>query len=189
MLALGTAGLATFPASLAAGESPSPGSRCSSPARLDRAQAGAAPMTVSRGTPSRMERRSPMPPPQPETPPEAAPGPAEAHDPTTLARQRELVVHEREIVQQADEKVVESLNLTDAQRAAIRAIDEQYVRTMQSIESSGSAATEIDLNAKRTRRAAIGDVLATDGLHAFISQELREERRVRRELRAQMLRG
>jgi Spy/CpxP family protein refolding chaperone len=131
----------------------------------------------------------PMPPPQPETPPETAPGPAEAHAPTTLAQQRELVVHEREIVQQADEKVFESLSLTDAQRAAIRAIDDQYVRTVQSIESSGSAATGVDLNANHTRRTAIGNVLGTDGLHAFISQELRAERRVRREFRAQMSRG
>jgi hypothetical protein len=167
-----------------------PHSRPKAAEMADLPQAAApAPLPIV-ATPPPADPPAPEPtPPQADTAPETAPDPAEAPDSTTTVGQRELVLHHREIVQQADEKVFDVLNLPDAQRAAIRAIDDQYVRTVQSMEPSGSDATGVDLNANRTRRTAIGNVLGPDSMRAFSSQERGAERRVRSELRAQILRG
>ena len=132
---------------------------------------------------------APAAPPPPEQP-AAAEEPAEAPaDPTTVARWRELMAHQRQVVRDADEKVFDVLNLPDAQRTAIRAIDEQYARALQSIETSSGLAPGVDLNANQTRRAAIIDVLGADGMHAFTFEERKAQRRVRGQLRAQSLRG
>lgn len=130
----------------------------------------------------------PPPPTQAETAPEIVPVPTETPDPTPDEHQPEVVFHHRDLVRQADEKVFDALGLPDAQRAAIRAIDDQYVRTVQLIESPDLDAT-VDLTANQTRRTAIGSILGPDSMRAFISRERKAERRVRNELRAQMLHG
>lgn len=166
--------MADLPAAVAPARLPAP-----PPVVLPPAQRAAAPPT----------------PPAPEEPePAAALEPVEAPpNPATLARQRELLVHQRQTVRDADEKVFDILKLPDAQRAAIRAIDDQYVRTLQSMEPTGTAGdgtgAGVDLNANQTRRAAITDVLGADGMHAFTFEERKAERRVRGQLRAQSLRG
>jgi hypothetical protein len=142
--------------------------------------------------PARRAAPEPTPPPPEETAPpepavEAAPAPA------TVIRQRELLVRQRQTVRDADERVFDSLNLPDAQRTAIRAIDDQYVRALQAMEQTGTSGEgwrpDADLNANQTRRAAIANILGAEGMHTFNFEERKAERRVRSELRAQALRG
>ena len=139
------------------------------------------------------ERDLPAPAPPPPEEPAAPEEPAEAPpDSATFARQRELLAHRRQMIRDADEQVFDVLKFPDTQRAAIRAIDDQYVRALQSMEPTGVGATGmpgVDLNAEQTRRAAITDVLSADELHAFTFQERKAERRLRGQLRAQSLGG
>ena len=88
-----------------------------------------------------------------------------------------------ECVQAADEQVFDLLNLPDEQRAAIRAIDGVYARTVQAIAQLPPGAdlrsAGLDPNADQARRAAIADVLGPDATHAFTFAERKAERRVR----------
>ena len=88
----------------------------------------------------------------------------------------------------ADEQVFDVLNLPDAQRAAIRAIEDQYFRALRSTEPPGGGAG-VNSDADQTRRTAITNVLGADGLHAFTFAERKEERRVSVQRRAESLRG
>ena len=108
-------------------------------------------------------------------------------------RQRALAQHRGEILQMADEQVFDLLNLDDSKRAAIRAIDEAYLRASRALDelppTVDSQPAAVDFNAIQTRRAAIGDVLGADGMGAFNSAERRAQRRARSQLRPQSVRG
>jgi hypothetical protein len=117
-----------------------------------------------------------------------------AQDPTVQQRQRALREHRRVIIRAADEKAFDVLNLPDAQRAAIRSINDQYVRSLQSLPIGADAPNSapqsgIDLNADQTRRAAIENVLGAEGMPAFNFAEHKAERRVRAQLRPELVRG
>ncbi|HLK91200.1 MAG TPA: hypothetical protein VKZ18_14980 [Polyangia bacterium] len=158
--------------------------------------------------PAAAAQASPPPPPAPPPPPpaaepappaaESAPEPSEAvaevaQDPVLLQRQRALQQHQRMLIRAADEKAFDTLNLPDAQRAAIRAINDQYVRSLQALQaiSPGGEDTNhgVDLNADQTRRAAITDVLGADAMPGFTFAERKAERRVRAMLRPDLVRG
>jgi type IV secretory pathway VirB10-like protein len=142
---------------------------------------------------------TPPPPParQPETPAPVTPPPdqgtGEGVDPVVVRRQRGLYERRRQVIHEADEQVFDALNLPEAQRAAIRAIDDQYGRTLASIAETSLAANfqdiGIDSNAEQTRRAAIAGVLGPDTVRAFNFAERKAERRVRNHLRPDVVRG
>ncbi|HEY6477078.1 MAG TPA: hypothetical protein VI456_10885 [Polyangia bacterium] len=137
---------------------------------------------------------TPTPPPPPR-PPEAPPPPssddsaAGEADPTTARRQRALYERRAQVIHDADEQVFDTLNLPDAQRAAIRAIDEQYARTLATIANAdGDPALPtftVDSNAEQTRRTAIAGVLGADATQTFNSVERKTKRRVRNQMRPQ----
>jgi hypothetical protein len=144
----------------------------------------------------------PAAPPPPARPPETAAAPptspagddpGAAVEPVVVRRQRGLYERRRQVVHDADEQVFETLNLPDAQRAAIRAIDEEYGRTLASIAEAPDAPSfpnvAIDSNAEQTRRTAIAGVLGPDAARAFNLSERKAERRVRNHLRPDVVRG
>lgn len=126
----------------------------------------------------------PADPPAPEDPPPPQAETVEAVEatqaPTFQQRQRLLLEHRRQIIQAADEQVFDLLSLPDAQRAAIRTIDDQFGRAL---------ATGSDPNAEQTRRSAIADVLGPDVTQHFTFVERKAERRARGQLRPQLVRG
>ena len=85
-------------------------------------------------------------------------------DPTLQQRQRLLLEHRRQTIQAADEQVFDLLSLPDAQRAAIRAIDDQFGRAL---------VTGSDPNAEQTRRAAIANLLGPDAHTPSLSPSAR----------------
>jgi hypothetical protein len=97
------------------------------------------------------------------------------------------------VIHDADEQVFDTLNLPDAQRAAIRAIDEQYARTLATIANATGDSTlptfTVDRNAEQTRRAAIAGVLGPDTTHTFNFVERKAERHVRNHYRPDVVRG
>jgi hypothetical protein len=119
--------------------------------------------------------------------------PAALGEPVVVRRQRGLYQRRGQVVHEADEQVFDALNLPDAQRAAIRAIDDQYRRTLASIAETSPAPSfqdiSIDSNAEQTRRAAIAGVLGPDASRAFTFAERKAERRVRNQLRPDVVRG
>jgi hypothetical protein len=114
-------------------------------------------------------------------------------DPSVVERQRILHEHRRLVIRAADEKAFDVLNLPDAQRAAIRSINDQYVRSVQALQAASSGPPDpnsgADLNADQTRRAAIANVLGAEAMPAFNLAERHAEHRVRGELRPQLVRG
>ncbi|HEY4394576.1 MAG TPA: hypothetical protein VGP64_10955 [Polyangia bacterium] len=137
----------------------------------------------------------PAPPPE-ELP--AAPAPPASDDtgevdPVVVRRQRGLYERRRQVVHDADEQVFDTLNLPDAQRAAIRAIDEEYGRTLTAIAEAPNASSfqnvPLDSNAEQTRRTAIAGVLGPDVSHTFTFAEHKAERQVRNHLRPDVVRG
>ena len=143
----------------------------------------------------------PLPPPVPRpTPAVAADSPTEtetvsdvATDPT-VERRRQLMVRRRgEILQAADEQVFGLLRLPDEQRAAIRAIDSAYARTLEAIGQLAPGAdlrsAGLDPNAEQARRAAIGEVLGPNVTQPFNLAERKAERRVRNQFRTEEVRG
>jgi hypothetical protein len=140
----------------------------------------------------------PPPPRQAETltaaaPPPPSDGTGDVVDPVVVRRQRGLYERRRQVVHDADEQVFDALNLPEAQRAAIRAIDDQYGRTLTAIAEAPDAPSfpnvSIDSNAEQTRRAAIAGVLGPDASRAFNLAERKAERRVRNHLRPDVVRG
>jgi len=140
------------------------------------------------------------PPPPPVRPPETpaaqeTPPPTDdtgkAVDPVVERRQRSLYQRRGQVIHDADEQVFDALDLPDAQRAAIRAIDDQYGRTLASMAEAGHDfwSAPVDDNAEQTRRAAIAGVLGPDVSHAFNFAERKAERRVRNHLRPDVVRG
>jgi hypothetical protein len=136
----------------------------------------------------------------------AAPPPVAAADPPvtetvtdvqtdpTVERRRQLIMKRRgQVLQAADEQVFGLLQLTNEQRAAIRAIDGAYARTVQAIGQLPAGADPrnagFDPNAEQARRAAIAEVLGPDAMHAFTLAERKAERRVRNQLRPEQVRG
>jgi hypothetical protein len=127
------------------------------------------------------------PPPETETVSDVQPDPANA-------RRRQLMLQRRgEILQVADEQVFGLLNVSDAQRAAIRAIDSAYARTLQAIgqlpQGADLQSAGLDPNADQARRAAIANVLGPDATHAFNFAERKAERHVRNQYRPEQVRG
>ncbi|HEX3904616.1 MAG TPA: hypothetical protein VH853_17400 [Polyangia bacterium] len=93
-------------------------------------------------------------------------------DPTFWQRQRSSLEPRRQIVRAADEQVFDTLNLPEAQRAAIRAIDDRFGRAVE---------TGLDPNAEQARRAAIADLLGTDAIRSFTFAEKKAERLAHRQ--------
>ncbi|HTB58661.1 MAG TPA: hypothetical protein VLC06_12360 [Polyangia bacterium] len=127
------------------------------------------------------------PPPETETVSDVQPDPS-------VERQGQLALqHKGEILQAADEQVFGALNVPDAQRTAIRAIDSAYAHQLQAIgqlpPGTDLPSAGLDPSAARTRRAAIADVLGADAARAFAFAERRAERRVRSQFRAQQVPG
>ena len=115
------------------------------------------------------------------------------NDPT-VERRRQLILKRRgEVLQAADEQVFTVMQLTHEQRAAIRAIDSAYARTVQAIGQLPPGAdlrdAGFDPNAEQARRAAIGEVLGPKAAQAFNFAERKAERRVRNQLRPEQVRG
>ena len=108
-------------------------------------------------------------------------GTVEAVAPTQdpALRQR-FLEHRGKVIRAADELAFDVLNLPEAQRAAIRAIDDQFGRAL---------ATDADPNANQTRHAAIANVLGPDEAHAFNFAAHKAERRASGQLRTQAVRG
>ena len=114
-------------------------------------------------------------------PPPAGVAAVEAiQDPTFQQRERFVLEHRRQVIQTADEQIFDVLNLPDAQRAAIRAIDDQFGRALE---------TGSDPNAEQTRRAAIANLLGPDASPRFAFAEHKAERRARGQLRTELVRG
>jgi hypothetical protein len=103
-----------------------------------------------------------------------------ASDPTLLRRQDLLLQRRGQVLQAADERVFDMLKLPDAARAAIRAADDTYVRSLQ---SNG------DPHAEQTRRAAISSILDPETMRAFSFAERNAERRARNQYRPEVVRG
>jgi hypothetical protein len=118
----------------------------------------------------------------PTAPPPALPdGTSDAANDPTLHRRQQLLMQRRgQVIQAADEQAFDALNLPDAARAAIRAADSAYVR---SIQPNG------DANADQTRRAAIADILDPETMRAFNFAERKAERRARNQYRPEVVRG
>jgi hypothetical protein len=132
----------------------------------------------------------------PDPPPPAVPGEPAALDPATpppaptdgtsdvandpmLQRRQDLLLQRRgQVIQGADEQVFDTLKLPDAARAAIRAADSVYVRSLN-----------IDPNAEHTRRAAISYILDPETMRAFSFAERNAERRARNQYRPEAVRG
>jgi hypothetical protein len=146
----------------------------------------------------------PAPAERPLAPPPAAPA---AEDPSpesetvsdvqpdlSVQRQRQMMLeHRAEILQAADEQTFSILNVPDAQRTAIRAIDSAYAHQLQAMgqlpPGTDLPSAGLDPNADQTRRTAIADVLGADAAHAFVFAERKAERRVRGQYRAEQIRG
>ena len=145
------------------------------------------------------ERPSPAPPPAPtaaatEDPPPEAETVSDVQTDPTVERRRQLMLQRRgEVLEAADEQVFGTLHLPDGQRAAIRAIDGAYARTVQAIAQLPPGAdlrsAGLDPNADQARRAAIAEVLGPEATHAFNFAERKAERRVRGQYRAEQVRG
>jgi hypothetical protein len=159
-----------------------------------------APVGQTPAPPHSAERPLPPPPlPAPEAPAAEEPPPATETvsdvqtDPTVERRWRAMLQRRGEVVQAADEQVFDLLHLPDEQRAAIRAIDGAYARTVQAIAQLPPGAdlqsAGLDPNADQARRAAIAAVLGPDATHAFTYQERKTERRVRNQYRSEQVRG
>jgi hypothetical protein len=89
----------------------------------------------------------------------------------------------RRLTRAADELAFDGLNFPEAQRAAIRAINNAYVDASgRSAQASDGVAPEA---ADQARRQAIIDLLGPDGAHAFSFTEHKAERRVRSQYRSE----
>jgi hypothetical protein len=162
------------------------------------APAPAAPVEQTPHLPAESPSTEPPPPmpaaPAPEDQPTGAETVGDVQNDPTVERRRQLMLQRRgEVVQAADEQVFGILNVPDAQRAAIRAIDSTYARTVQAIGQLPPGAdlrsAGLDPNADQTRRTAIADVLGPDGAHTFAFVERKAERRVRNQYRPDQVRG
>ncbi len=142
---------------------------------------------------------APAPPPPPPAPAAEDPPPetetvSDVQSDPANERRRQLMLQRRgEVLQAADEQVFGLLNVPDAQRAAIRAIDGAYARTLQAIAALPQGAdlqsAGLDPNADQTRRAAIANVLGPDATHAFNFEERKAERHARNQYRPEQVRG
>lgn len=163
-------------------------------------------------TPEVAEMPRPRPPaarpaPPPESPPPAPAAPAElpaAGDEAVDAgaeielgrRQALLAEHRRKIVLDADEQALQTLNLPESNRAAVRAIDNDYLRTMtQPLPPADPNALSAlrnpagKLNAAETRRTALETLLGPEAARTFTLEERKAEHHLRNQLRPQLVRG
>jgi hypothetical protein len=112
-----------------------------------------------------------------------------------LRRRRLLADYRRQIMQAADEQTFQTLNLPDATRSAIRAIDDTYVRSLQTLQAPTAIAygdgglRPPDLSAEHTRQAAIGELLGPEAAREFTTTERRAERQLRNQIRPQSVPG
>jgi hypothetical protein len=96
---------------------------------------------------------------------------------TTVVQRRLLYQRRRQMIHDADEQVFDTLSLPDAQRVAIRTIDDQYASAEAALDSGFPVAA--DVQAAETRRTAIAGVLGPDASRAFNVAERKAERRAR----------
>jgi hypothetical protein len=167
------------------------------PIEMSAAPVASAPVTQTPAVPLTVE--PPPPPPTPAAPVAEAPPPdtetvSDVQTDPTVERRRQLMLLRRgELLQAADERVFDILHLPDDQRAAIRAIDGGYARTLQAIAQLPPGAdlqsAGVDPNADQARRAAIAAVLGPEATHAFTFAERKAERRERGQSRAEQVRG
>jgi hypothetical protein len=160
------------------------------PSEVTTAPVVEAPVVATPAVPASAERPLP-PPPAPSVPAAEDPAPetetvSDVQNDPTVERRRQLMLQRRgEVLQAADEQVFGLLNLPDEQRAAIRAIDGAYARTVQAIAQLPPGAdlrgAGLDPNADQARRTAIADVLGPEAVHSFTFAERKAERRVRGE--------
>ncbi len=115
-----------------------------------------------------------------------------------LRRQRVLAANRLQMIRQADEETFQTLNLPETTRAALRAIDDEYVRANQALQARREAEQNAgvdshfpagDINAEQTRHAAIDSLLGPAGASAFTAAERKAERHARNQLRPQWVRG
>jgi hypothetical protein len=130
-------------------------------------------------------------PPQPEVEP-----PVERVQNAALKKRALLMAnHNQRVIQEADERAFETMKLPDATRAAIRRINDGYVKTTRDFldanpptwspgEQVGANLAKSD-EADRARRAALKDVLGADGVSAFETAEYSAARRLRRQYSGQ----
>jgi hypothetical protein len=150
------------------------------PSQADSPQADS-PQAEDQPAPSPPAENPPADPPAQTDPPPPDLGTAEAVTPTqTSALRQRFLEHRGKVIQAADELAFDVLNLPDAQRAAIRAIDDQFSRALL---------TDADPNANQTRHSAIANVLGPDEAHAFNFAAHKAERRASGQLRTQVVRG
>jgi hypothetical protein len=142
---------------------------------------------------------APAQPPHVDPEPPAAPGPEPTAPATQIAavKRRALLMadHNQRVTLEADERAFETLQLPDPTRTAIRRINAGYVKTARdSIEANAAAWTpgeQLGANvakndeSDRARRAALKEVLGTDGVAAFETAEYAAARRLRRQYSAQ----
>jgi hypothetical protein len=158
----------------------------------------AAPLAQAPPVPVPAERPS-TPPPAPAAPAAEAPPPETETvsdvqpDPSVERRRQMIAQHRGEVLQAADERAFGILNVPDAERAAIRAIDSAYARQLLAIgqlpPGTDLPRAGLDPNADQTRRAAIANVLGADAAHTFAFAERKAERRVRGRARAEQVGG
>lgn len=140
-----------------------------------------------------------MPPPPPQDSPSATDDEIDGGTEAALwRRQGVLAAHRLQMMRDADEAAFQKLNLPEATRAAIRAIDDEYVRASQALQARREAEQAAgvdsqlpagDINAEQTRHAAIESLLGPTGAATFTVAERRAKRHVRNELRPQWVRG
>jgi hypothetical protein len=87
--------------------------------------------------------------------------------------------HRRRVIRAADEQAFDILNFPDTQRAAIRAINDAYVRAAQVGDAFVPDGVE------QARRAAIAAVLGPNVMRSFSFAERKAERRARSQFRSQ----
>jgi hypothetical protein len=147
---------------------------------------------------------APRPAPPPESPP---PAPAELPAASNEAvdagaeielgrRQALLAEYRRKIVLDADEQVLQTLNLPESTRAAIRTIDSEYVRaTTQPLPPADPKVLAAlrnpadDPNAAEIRRTALESLLGPETARTFTLEERKAEHHLRNQLRPQWVRG
>jgi len=172
----------------------------SRPVEMSAAPVLAAPLARTPAVPLTAERPEPPPPtaapaaPAAEEPPPETETVSDVQADPTVERRRQLMLQRRgEVLLAADEQVFGLLHLPDDQRAAIRAIDGGYARTVQAVAQLPPGAdlqsAGLDPNADQARRAAIANVLCPEATRAFTFAERKAERRVRGQFRAEQVGG
>ena len=132
----------------------------------------------------------------PPSRPEDSGSPASGDVLAVFKRRAQIIAaHNKQLIDEADERAFEVVKASDATRAAIRRINEEYGRRIQgipapgasgqaAIQGSGLAPDTYDAS-RAARRAAIGEVLDPDSAKDFEIAERTAEAGVRAHVRRQ----